>query len=99
LAGVSYGSGTAVGQELAAVLDAYDTQGSAMAGGCLWEYMADVGGGNTIGAIGGSVAGGDAFIVLGADGSGVAIVPEPGALSLLCAGLVALLAGVSRRRK
>ena len=92
LAGVSYGSGTINGEELASVLDAYDAQGLAVAGGETWYYSDNVGGGNTIGTIGGSVATGDAFIVLGTDGSGVNLVPEPGCLTLLLGILVAFTA-------
>ena len=92
LAGVSYGSGTINGEELANVLDAYDTQGFAVAGGETWYYSDNVGGGTTVGTIGGSVAGGDAFIILGADGSGVNLVPEPCSLTFLLGILVAIAA-------
>ncbi|NLE38312.1 MAG: LamG domain-containing protein [Pirellulaceae bacterium] len=91
LAGVSYESGATPGVELAGVLGAYNAQGSAMAGGAWWTYGANVGSG-PIGTIGGTVAGGDAYIVLGADGSGVTFVPEPGTFALLLAGLAGLLA-------
>ncbi|MBN1910393.1 MAG: PEP-CTERM sorting domain-containing protein [Pirellulales bacterium] len=97
LAGVTYGSGTSLGGELADVLDAYQMEGSAMAGNVTWHYSDDVGGGTTIGMIGGSVAGGDAYIVLGTDGSGVTLVPEPSTFLLLLFA-VPLVLGARRRR-
>ena len=91
LAGVSMGDGTTVGGEINDVLAAYNAQGSATAGGQSWSYMSNVGGGTTVGTIGGSVAGGDAYIVLGADGSGVMMVPEPGMLVMLLSSVIGLL--------
>ncbi len=75
LAGVSLGSGTQIND----VLNAYLNEGSAMAGGCLWEYVDSGLGGDTpvIGATGGSGSVADPyFIVLDTDGSGVAAVSE-----------------------
>jgi hypothetical protein len=62
------------------VLNAYNTQGSAAAGGKTWSYSANLNQGTTVGTIGGTVAGNNAFIVLGVDGSGVkiAIPAHPG---------------------
>jgi hypothetical protein len=99
LAGVSLGTGT----EITDVLAAYTTQTAAEAGtgaadGTIWYYSANVGGGNTVGTIGGTVAGGNAFIVLGTDGSGVTIVPEPSTILLSGVGLV-FVAGMRMRRR
>jgi hypothetical protein len=72
LAGVSVGAlnTSMTNTQILDVLGAYNTQGSAAAGGTMWTYEAFVGAG-PIGTMGGSLAGGDAFIVLGSDGSGV----------------------------
>jgi hypothetical protein len=97
LAGVTLGSLNQAlnNTQILDVLNAYNSQASAVAGegsaaGTVWYYSSNVGGGSTIGTIGGSVAGGDAFIVLGEDGSGVIIVPEPGTLILLAVGVLGL---------
>lgn len=76
LAGVTFGAQNAsmTSTQILDVLNAYNTQGSAFAGPTTWMYEASVGAG-PIGTIGGSLAGGDAFIVLGSDGSGVKSVP------------------------
>jgi hypothetical protein len=85
------------------VLAAYNSQTSAVAGtgaaaGTTWYYSPNVGGGTTIGTIGGTVAGNDAFVVLGTDGSGVTLVPEPSSIALfgmaLCSGCA-----LARRRR
>jgi len=44
-------------------------------------------------------SGGQYFVQLGADGSGVATIPEPSTLALLAGGLVGLLAYAWRKRK
>jgi hypothetical protein len=93
----------AASNEITDVLAAYTTQTSAEAGtgaadGTIWYYSPNVGGGNTVGTIGGTVAGGNAFIVLGTDGSGVTVVPEPSTLFLSGLGFVALAAMRKRRR-
>jgi hypothetical protein len=44
-------------------------------------------------------SGGQYYLQLGADGSGVATIPEPGTLALLAGGLVGLLAYAWRKRK
>src|SRR5262249_49747901 len=91
LAGVTYGAGATLGADIDGVLSAYNTQGSATAGGSTWYYAPDVGGGTTIGTIGGTVAGGNAYVVLGSDGSGITLVPEPSsyALMIFAAGTIA----------
>lgn len=65
--------------EIEDVMDAYDTLGSAAAGGFTWDYTSSVGDpGDPIGTIGGSGTPVDPyFIVLGSDGSGVSAIPEP----------------------
>ncbi len=58
---------------------------SATAGGEMWVYADGLTG--VTGAIGGSVIGGNAFIVLdGNTGAGVALIPEPASLALLVLG-------------
>jgi hypothetical protein len=92
LAGVHAGAGVTipgVDGELLAVRDAYLTGvdgSSANAGGQTWYRQSSVGAG-PVGTIGGSVAGADAFIVLGSDGSGVALIPEPESLVLTILGV------------
>lgn len=97
LAGVSIGESA----QIAAVLSAYGTHGFGVAGtgaatGTTWYWHSAVGAG-PVGTIGGTVAGGDAFIVLGSDGSGVSVVPipEPGSFMLLAIGMI----GLSRSRQ
>jgi hypothetical protein len=78
LASVSAGAGVitpGVDGEILAVRNAYLTGvdgTSAAAGGRTWVRQPSVGAG-PIGTIGGTVAGNDAFIVLGSDGSGVKV--------------------------
>jgi hypothetical protein len=55
------------------VYNAYVGHSSAVAGGVTWRYSANLGHETQIGRIGGSLGGGDAYIVLGTDGSGVTI--------------------------
>jgi hypothetical protein len=85
--------------EMANVLAAYLGETSAVAGGRTWAYATGLGS-SIVGAIGGTVAGDDAFIVLNADGSGVLLqtVPEPASISLACLGVV-VIAGIRRRKK
>jgi hypothetical protein len=103
LAGVSAGAGVTipgVDGEILAVRNAYLTGidgTSALAGGQTWYRQASVGTG-PIGTIGGTVGGGDAFIVLGSDGSGVTLVPEPSTISAIIFG-VAGFAGVRIRQR
>jgi len=78
---------------IADVLAVFDNQtGSASSGNATWYYSANLNQGTTIGTMGGSVGGGDAYIVLGGDGSGVTIVPEPSTFALAALGLLGLLA-------
>ncbi len=77
-----------------AVLAAYNATGSASSGVRTWSYKTGLTG--PVGTTGGSIAGGDAYIVLGA-GNGVQIViPEPASLALLSISGLLLL---PRRRK
>jgi hypothetical protein len=105
LAGVTLGSlnQALTNTQILDVLAAYGAQSSAVAGegpaaGTTWYYSANVGGGTTIGTIGGNVAGNDAFIVLGTDGSGVTLVPEPSTMILFgmafCSAAVWLRRGI-----
>jgi hypothetical protein len=59
------------------VLNAYNSQTSAIAGAQTWNYWSNLNQGTTVGVIGGTIGGGDAFIVLGSDGSGVSIATPP----------------------
>jgi hypothetical protein len=103
LAGVSAGAGVTVpgvDGEILTVRDAYLTGidgTSALAGGQAWYRQASVGTG-PIGTIGGTVGGGDAFIVLGSDGSGVTLVPEPSTILLMILA-IAGFAGVRLRKR
>jgi hypothetical protein len=104
LAGVSAGAGVTipgVDGELLGVRDAYLTGldgTSALAGGQTWYRQASVGTG-PIGTIGGTVGGGDAFIVLGGDGSGVTLVPEPSTVSMLILALSGIIGVKLRLRR
>jgi hypothetical protein len=60
--------------------------------GVQWQHVSGLAG--DVGAWGGSVAGGDAFIVTGSGGEGIQVVPEPGA-----AGLVVLAMGLAFARR
>lgn len=57
--------------------------------GVQWRRAAGLTGAQ--GAYGGTLAGGDAFIVTDGAGNGIRVVPEPGAVAVLGAGLVGLL--------
>lgn len=81
LGGVAYGSGGMPGADIDAVLNAFNTQSSAVVGGETWTYLANLNQGTIVGASGGSVSGGDAYIVLGADGSGVVLQSAPPGLA------------------
>lgn len=87
------------------VLAVFNAQsGTAVAGGVTWAYATGLPE-STVGEIGGTLAGEDAYIVLGAGGFGVqmvvqsAAVPEPSTLALACCGLLGLLACAGRRRR
>lgn len=73
---------------IAAVLQAFNAQGQAEAGGYQWAYQAGLTG--NIGTIGGSTADNNAYIVLDGNGNGVQIVPEP-AGALLGGGMLLAL--------
>jgi hypothetical protein len=87
LAGVSMTNESDINNVLATYLSA---SGSAVAGGNTWAYSSNVGGGNIVGTRGGSVGTGDAFIVLGSDGSGISIIPEPTTLAIAAFGLLGI---------
>jgi hypothetical protein len=59
------------------VLNAFNSHTSAIAGAQTWNYWSNLNQGTTVGVIGGTIGGGDAFIVLGIDGSGVSIATPP----------------------
>jgi len=77
------------------VLAVYNaTSGTATAGSEIWGYKTGLGS-TTVGATGGSVAGGDAYIVLDTSGNGVQQIPEPATVALAAVGLL----GLRRRRR
>jgi hypothetical protein len=79
LVGVNLGSLNAAmtSTQILDVLNAYNSQTSAIAGAQTWNYWSNLNQGTTVGVIGGTIGGGDAFIVLGTDGSGVSIATPP----------------------
>ena len=100
LGGLGYFAGVGVSDssQLDAVLSVYQSgTGTALVGGQTWRYATGLGS-STIGMRGGSVAENSAFIVLGTDGSGVIIVPEPESVALAGIG-IALAVRSLRRRK
>ena len=70
------------------------TGSTGLIGGFSWQKASGLSG--TTGDFGGSVGGGDAFIVTDASGNGIQLVPEPCAMGLLVVGVSAL--GMFRRR-
>ncbi|MDB4408593.1 LamG domain-containing protein [Akkermansiaceae bacterium] len=55
--------------DIASLLDGFDTQSSAFAGGVSWNYAPGLVG--AVGETGGTIAGGDGFIILDDDGNGM----------------------------
>jgi len=101
LGGLGYFANVGVSDatQLDAVLSMYAAgTGTAVVGGQTWTYDASLGS-TTVGFRGGSVAANDAFIVLGGDGSGIKIVPEPYGVVLAATGIGIGLAVRTRRRR
>jgi hypothetical protein len=101
LGGLGYFAGVGVSDaaQLDAVLSMYAAgTGTAVVGGQIWTYEESLGS-TTVGFRGGSVAANDAFIVLGVDGSGIKIVPEPYGVVLAATGIGIGLAVRTRRRR
>lgn len=78
----------------AQALNAMPPGATGQIGNATWRRVTDLAG--TTGDFGGSVAGGDAFIVTNDAGNGLRVVPEPACGSLLFVGALAL---TSRRRR
>lgn len=79
----------------AQTLNAAAVNSTALINGKTWKHVTGLAG--TIGDWGGTFAGGDAFIVTGAGGNGIQIVPEPAALALLSLGGLILFRRSDRR--
>ncbi len=79
----------------AQALNAMVTGSVAQIGAFTWERVSGLAGG--LGDFGGTVAGGDAFIVTDAAGNGIRVIPEPASAGLILLGGISLLG--RRRRK
>ena len=73
----------------AQALNAMPVDSSAQIGAVAWRKVSSLSG--TTGDFGGTVAGGDAFIVTDSSGNGLQLVPEPTAAGLLIAGVTMLI--------
>lgn len=88
--------------DVEALFDAFVAQGAVtLPNGQTWAHTTGLSG--PTGAIGGSIAGGDAYVVLnGAAGTGMSLtsyIPEPATLSLLALSALGIAARRSRRRQ
>jgi hypothetical protein len=95
---VTHGLGLFEGQNLAdadiaGMIAAFDSTSDYATDQNQWYYVSGLAG--TTGDTGGSVGGGDAYIVLDASGNGMSLVPEPATVALLGLGSLVLL----RRRR
>ena len=79
----------------AQALNAQLTGTTAEFGGAEWRKVSGLAG--TTGDYGGSVSGGNAFIVTDTEGNGLQVIPEPGATGLVAVGLLGLVLRQRRR--
>ena len=75
----------------------FNAQMDAEINGHIWSYTTGLGDG-PVGTIGGSIAGGDAFVILDAFGNGMAI-PEPATIAILALGALVTFRRNSRVRQ
>lgn len=75
------------------LITAFNGLSSTTINGREWTYIASKGG--ALGEIGGSIAGGDAYVILDGSGNAIGLIPEPSTILLTALGTLALL----RRRR
>jgi hypothetical protein len=80
--------------QAAQALNAMVTGSTMQIGSATWQKVTGLTG--TVGDFGGTVAGGDAFIVTSLSGDGIQVIPEPSAAGLIALGVLGLMSRRSR---